>query len=63
MKYSWLQFYRTVKKIKSLSHCAFFLLLWFIYSDGFNSILHTAVLFVNSEIDGGCLGTDMILCV
>ena len=52
-----------MSKVRRLSCAAKLLGLWFMYSDGFNAILQTAILIVSSEIDVGCLGLQVVLAL
>ena len=63
VRYSWRHIWATMQKVRRLSGAAEMLVLWFIYADGFNSILQTAVLIVSSEIDVGCLGLQVVLAI
>eukprot|EP00041_Stephanoeca_diplocostata_P030768 m.939772 g.939772 ORF g.939772 m.939772 type:complete len:276 (-) comp23824_c0_seq18:68-895(-) len=61
IRYSWVKVFRTVKKIRQIPRTGAFLGLWFVYSDGFGSIIAPAALMAQSELDWGCFDQSIAL--
>ncbi|KAI8903861.1 autophagy-related protein 22-like protein [Gorgonomyces haynaldii] len=53
--FSWIKFYHTLKRASKIPQLFVFLLGWFIYADGFNTIASTAILFAQVELQASQL--------